>query len=137
MGHMPRDRANARRSKTLHTYPRTLGINLGTRCPNSDKNKGLAGVPGLEAVAYNMLPVLRLYLYPMRRLPIADVRRELPHAGGLPPRLARGAHPQGGRKAEPRQGQKSGVWSKNPNAAFPQRLWTGHHSPNVLISPQL
>jgi len=27
------------------------------------------------------------------------------------------------------------VWSKNPNASFPQRLRTGHHSPNVLISP--
>src|SRR5262245_3740820 len=33
------------------------GDNLGTRSPNSDKNKGLPELPGIEAAVYNMPPL--------------------------------------------------------------------------------
>jgi hypothetical protein len=52
---------------------------------DSDKNKGLPGVPDVEAEVYNMYSIMYLSLCPLERLRIADVRWQLPHAGGLCP----------------------------------------------------
>jgi hypothetical protein len=51
-------------SDPAHLSP-DAGENLGTRPPNSNENRGLSEVPGVEAAAHNMFPILCCSLSPL------------------------------------------------------------------------
>ncbi len=108
VGRRPRKSATARRSKTLRTYPRTLGITWGQGVLTVTKTKGSLGCLTLRQQC-RICTLLCASLCALWR-----GCEERTCAGnslmqeGFAPRLTRGAYPEGGSKAWPRHGQKLG-----------------------------
>ena len=108
IGRMPRKRAAARRSKTLRTYPRTLGITWGQGVLTVTKTKGSLGCLTLRQkcriCTLLCASLCALWRGCEERTCVGNSLMQ----EGCAPRLKRGAHPEGGRKAWPRHGQKLG-----------------------------
>ena len=99
MGRRPRKSATARRSKTLRTYPRTLGITWGQGVLTVTKTKGSLGCLTLRKqcriCTLLCTSLCTLWRGCEERTCVGNSLMQ----DGCAPRLTRGAHPEGGRKA--------------------------------------